>query len=621
MAAPVTNAFRGAIPTTFAGNRAESEQFLREFRQFRRNNRTHDSIINPYSRVGLACSYIRGPIVNDWVDLMERTLDDAVQRTVNPIPETDEVLWTDFETAFKAAWTDTLSKQHAYQQLVTLRMNEDDVDAYIATFERLALVAGWHRDASGTVEFFRKGLTHNILRACLLRTTMPETMTEWQDAARAETQRARTMASCLPPRRTGPQKFQSSFYSHAAPAPAPTIPVSDGVVPMDIDAVSTTPYKTNPRLTPLSDTDRARYRKEGRCFRCRQVGHMAVQCPQQTNSVNSRPPLHTNELSTTPPQTTPSAITAMGHLLNLTEQDRQDVINNLLLMGMSGSAFRDADTPQINAIGLGFAPFTAVSPIATARDVDAVSIVEEPLPVPPPFLATLASLSLTDSPPPRPPRSPRRPCSPRIPPPSLPIVVEDDNTSGRGVKTSASLPVLDFEEPADISPRQTTPLTSRNMTLPTPALYESPQPIPPPRPTRSPLQPLFLVNAFERPRDPDEVIPQAPPRPTASRSAGGSRREDTRNTTQSGTDPGNTRDPNRQNPEVRRPRRTLYATNNDIHTWLQQIVYNNPSPRPRVRPPPPLGYIAEERTDTDPELREYRYDRTYDHAGDIGHED
>ncbi|KAH8985768.1 hypothetical protein EDB86DRAFT_2832985 [Lactarius hatsudake] len=278
-------------------------------------------------------------------------------------------------------------------------------------------------------------------------------------------------------------------------------------------------------------------------------------------------------------------------------------------------------SPQINEIGLAFVPSPDTPPQINAIQLDVAPEDATPSPVPPPFLATLASLSLTASPPPRPPRSPRRPCSPRISPPSLPIVVEDDNTSGRGVKTSASLSVLDFAEPVDISSRQTTPLTQRNMTLPTPALGESPPPIPPPQLTRGPLrtsQPLFFVNAFERPRDPDEVVPQAPPRPTASRSAGGSRREDTRNATQVMIDPVNTRNRDRQNPDMRRLRRTLYATNNDIHRWLQQIIHN-PPPRSRHRPPPPIGSIAEERTD--PELREYRYDCTFDHADDVRHED
>ncbi|KAH8989779.1 hypothetical protein EDB86DRAFT_2831458 [Lactarius hatsudake] len=297
----------------------------------------------------------------------------------------------------------------------------------------------------------------------------------------------------------------------------------------------------------------------------------------------------------------------MQHLLNLNEQERDAVINNLLMMGGSTS------TPQINAIGLNFDPSTPLHDVSFQHDNAQRS--EGLQPASPPFRADIASLSLTDSPPPRPPRSPRRPCSPRISPPSLPIVVEDDNASGGGVKTSAPLSVLDFAEPVDMSLRQTTLITPRESLTPTLAPYKTPRMTSPPRPSRGPLrdyQPIFLANAFERPRDPDEVTPRTPPRPSTSRSAGGNRREDTRNTTQSGTNPGNTRDPNL---EKRRPHRTLYATNNDIHRWLQQIIHN-PPPRPQYRPPPPLGNITEERTDTDPELCEYRYDRTYDHAGE-----
>ncbi|KAH8976452.1 hypothetical protein EDB86DRAFT_2840794 [Lactarius hatsudake] len=302
----------------------------------------------------------------------------------------------------------------------------------------------------------------------------------------------------------------------------------------------------------------------------------------------------------------------MTHILGLNEQDQQTVINNLLLMGMGGftPGTPGIATPQINAIGLYPAPSLDTPSRVNAMRLDLAPETAVPTPTPSPFRADLASLSLTDSPPPRPPRSPRRPCSPRISPPSLPVVVEDDNASGRGVKTSTSLSVLDFAEPIAISSHQTTPLDQHNMTSPTPALCESPPLIPSSQLTRSPLrtfQPLFLVNAFERPREPDEVVP---PRPHTPRST-----EGTRNTTQVVIDPVSTRNRDRQNPDTRRPRRTLYATNNDIHRWLQQIVHDPPT-RSRHRPPPPLGNITEEHTDTDPELCEYRYDRTYDHAGE-----
>ncbi|KAH9001874.1 hypothetical protein EDB86DRAFT_3242150 [Lactarius hatsudake] len=513
-------------------------------------------------------------------------------------------------------------------------MNEEDVDGYIATFERLALVAGWHRDASGTVEFFRKGLTHSILRACLLRTTMPETMDEWQTAARAETQRARTLASCLPPR--GPRKLLQTFYSHTAPTATSPQPVSDGAVPMDVDAISTTP-RYNPRpTTPLNDADRAVCQREGRCFRCRQIGHRAALCPQRPNPAFPRIPAQVNAIAITPPAVSPvtqpvaqnAASAAMNHILGLNEQDQQAVINNLLLMGMGGFT-PSIETPQINAISLTFAPssdtsppgittqlditpFATASPLAAARIVGAASSVEEPLPIPPPFLPDLASLSLTDSPPPRPPRSPRRPSSPAITPPPLPVV-EDDNSPKGEVKTSSSASVFTAIIPINETSQHAAPTAPHKLIWPTPVLDESPPLTPSSRPARSPRREnrsIFISNAFERPRDPEEVAPQTPRLPVQHHRTNAADDAPSPQTANSDTTrPVATHDRDRQthnprcpqrdhgqNPEARRPRRTL---------WLQQIIHN-PPPRPQYRPPPPLGNITEERADTDLELCEYR---------------
>jgi hypothetical protein len=47
---------------------------------------------------------------------------------------------------------------------------------------------------------------------------------------------------------------------------------------MDVDA-TTIPFQK------LTDTDREKYRKEGRCFRCREKGHMARNCPKNNKAV------------------------------------------------------------------------------------------------------------------------------------------------------------------------------------------------------------------------------------------------------------------------------------------------------------------------------------------------
>ena len=133
---------RGVPPATFTGVRANAKTFASEFRRYRMNNRNHAIMTVPFDRVLTALSYIRGPLVNDWVDAQELHLMNRIDTTkTNPVPETDEVLWDEFEAAFGNAWADTSEKQNAHEQLRKLTMQGWDIDTYIATFERLALAA------------------------------------------------------------------------------------------------------------------------------------------------------------------------------------------------------------------------------------------------------------------------------------------------------------------------------------------------------------------------------------------------------------------------------------------------------------------------------------------------
>ena len=59
------------------------------------------------------------------------------------------------------------------------------------------------------------------------------------------------------------------------PGPPTSDPASTGVTPMDIGTV---------RLSKLTPAEREQCRKEGRCFRCRQKGHSAQECPKSRRS-------------------------------------------------------------------------------------------------------------------------------------------------------------------------------------------------------------------------------------------------------------------------------------------------------------------------------------------------
>ena len=221
--------------------------------------------------------------------------------TTNWVTETNEILWTEFETAFLAAWTDTSKKQNAFDQLMRLTMSGWDVDTYIATFDRLTAAAGWDSNSEGTIAKFREGLSKGIHSKALDRDHIPRTIDEWKAAARTEVARAREKYNAG---LTGSQRRntpKNGAYSNAQTQPrAQSNQNNSGVVPMEVDsATGTNNFK---KLTP---EERAQLAKEGRCFRCRLQGHMARDCPKNMNrNLNSNAREITNETKTPDPSTT-----------------------------------------------------------------------------------------------------------------------------------------------------------------------------------------------------------------------------------------------------------------------------------------------------------------------------
>ena len=236
----------------------------------------------PFDCVLMALSYIRGPLVDDWVDAQEThltTRTDTTQTTY--VQETDPVLWTEFATAFKDAWKDTSKKQNAHDQLHKLVMKGWDIDTYIVTFERLALAANWALPAEGTIMQFRQGLNRMIHSRTLDRDKIPDTYEEWKAAARTEVARIKEKYSqgLIGPHQNTNQHPPRDYTSHNQSQPRPH-PNSQHV-PMDVDAVTT-------QFTKLTPEERAQLAKEGRCFRCRLQGHMARNCPKNTQLAKAR---------------------------------------------------------------------------------------------------------------------------------------------------------------------------------------------------------------------------------------------------------------------------------------------------------------------------------------------
>jgi hypothetical protein len=81
--APSSNGLKGTAPAVFTGDRSRSESFWNEFRRYRLLNQNNESISIPFFRVLMALSYIKGPMVEDWVNAQDEELE---RRTDNTKP-------------------------------------------------------------------------------------------------------------------------------------------------------------------------------------------------------------------------------------------------------------------------------------------------------------------------------------------------------------------------------------------------------------------------------------------------------------------------------------------------------------------------------------------------------
>ena len=97
------SSLQGKQPPVFDGTRSKADNFWRAFKIYRILNKETNTIKNPFHWTALDISFIAGPNVDDWA---EHQLDQLEEKTslANPnrYVETDERLWTEFETAFQA---------------------------------------------------------------------------------------------------------------------------------------------------------------------------------------------------------------------------------------------------------------------------------------------------------------------------------------------------------------------------------------------------------------------------------------------------------------------------------------------------------------------------------------
>ncbi len=138
----------------------------------------------PYQRSMTFLSYIRGPLVNDWVEEQAQWLIDQV---TGGVPHAEENLWATVETRFHQAYTDMAEKQKAQHSIRELKMKGDNLDTVISQFQSIAKKAGYDLDGEATLDIFQRALPYKLVANCI-QFDHPVTWNDWTGAARRHQQ-------------------------------------------------------------------------------------------------------------------------------------------------------------------------------------------------------------------------------------------------------------------------------------------------------------------------------------------------------------------------------------------------------------------------------------------------
>ncbi len=124
-------------------------------------------------------TYIKGSIVNEWVVTVSRWLNQQIQ---GGIPTTNERLWGEVAQSFTQQFANNMEKEEAQAQLRQgIKMKEGDIDVYVAQFEELAQMAGYHLDEPQTIDTFTAGLPLNLYLKTF-ELDQPRNYNQWREA-------------------------------------------------------------------------------------------------------------------------------------------------------------------------------------------------------------------------------------------------------------------------------------------------------------------------------------------------------------------------------------------------------------------------------------------------------
>ena len=281
-------------PNDFTGDRAEAGIFLTTCQAYLRINK--DSYNNDEDKIIFVLSYMVGGAAGAYKDAIYTSafeLDAAGN-------EKGFGSWADFVKKFKEAFTPLNPVDNAITQMKALKQT-GTADDYVAAFRPLAICSGIN-EVAVVSDYFLSGLSKGLVRSIMSVEKLPTDMDAYYAlATRLDLQWRKGQEIT---KGTTPEKKPST----------PAAPKSSNTV----------------RLRKLDNAERDKLRREGKCFRCREAGHIAPDCP--LGGQNTQPRRQIRVAASTPANPAPaepeSAISRIRALYaQFTPAEKEEVVN------------------------------------------------------------------------------------------------------------------------------------------------------------------------------------------------------------------------------------------------------------------------------------------------------
>jgi Retrotransposon gag protein/Zinc knuckle len=207
----------------------------------------------PNLMVSLASTFLVDA-ASTWYQAWEAAFEDFIRVSR---PDNMSISWDDFVTHLTNNFKPPNYLQSLRDKWFNLQQTTS-VSHYVSDFKAIRLQLNVTDDEA--LDKFVRGLKHDVRREVVIRG--PTSLEEAINVADRYDQVTFEIDKVMP-------RPLSSFHS---------IERSTGVVPMEIDAM----FSPRAPLPKLTGAERDKLRQSKSCFRCRQPGHFAANCPSRT---------------------------------------------------------------------------------------------------------------------------------------------------------------------------------------------------------------------------------------------------------------------------------------------------------------------------------------------------